>query len=974
MKLIKSPQNSRLSTILIAVFCTLLVSGTSSRDSSNKRPTLERELLMKQQSDIYNEFRDFFKSNSLKRTSHLQTTVDSQITNVADSTNPDALVGSNANVVKVDETLGEDLFTTPDLSFSEQHSPDESEGYLQVLNAMRWNATGTETVAQPVQVPIVQPSGPNTKVIQTKTGLNLALLKILTLSKQFSENAKSAVTSDYITINTLTQNLAGELFANSYSPQNVTVVTTEATENKPSSAQITVDNGNGNVTVTTILGNTTLLKAENEINQENAQVSERLLQIAKMYSEHVENKDREIIADEGHYGHLKYFGAHLNCLVEKSCDIDRHLASFSSQSHKSQDQRHALEVYMAENRHFVHDQNSQEQTAIYDLLQVLPKMTSNEDIKRTSSEWIEKNHESLNQFSSNWPGYNSQIQSGIQNINSSLPLFKQITPEQFLGLLDQVSNQYKSQIDTEFTVGGLNNKTQELVNMRNGVVGLHASLKNILPVNGVLENDFNRLENKLENHINIFQKAQNATPEQLENARIYLKNNLQMNINGIDPVANSQLLQAVANNTDAILKSQFGKSLNKENLDFIIQKSINSLHVDFDQMKDGNKKSGFMLDQADLQKLTDNVVDELKDSREEGQKLVLDFTDLQKGIRAANKEYSANPNDSDPALNAANVLISYENGYYEALASDEFYDDLQSYIEKYYWIYHQHATQLEPFFQYSSAYKTLTNGLDNPANFGSVYRPAYRILMSTVKNQVDNLKHLTSMDKKFFNFMNHLIFEWAHEKNLKDFTHKLDSIILTVQGLKRSTDLQHVFGVSSSTPRKLSVSLHLTEIDEAHLQLAMFEQLKSSVMNVVNNIGTGVKGATGLSQTIGNAKGMVEQAASQYHVTDLLGAVNGNSNSGAASTSSGAAVPVEQNLGFFGKMKNKVKSWFGWRNLAVHEGFLDSPIESVKNLYKSIVTAKDQAENLKNNFDQAQGIANNVQGGIGVFSSIFKQL
>lgn len=847
------------------------------------------------------------------------------------------------NAVKNEDILPTNLFVTPDIELEEQHPRTESEGYLQVLQAMKFKPVA-EGQVQNVAITKDQ------KTISTKTGLNGALLKILTITKQFTSQAKSTLTSKSTTINKIAQTWAGLAFGNVYSESNasagtpsvgtvsgsqgIVYVNAPATNKTivhfPNGTAVTIDSdvevdANGNI-------------IDNEAAQEEAQaqidaqssVASRLLSLMRLYAEHVENKHKEVIADERHYGHLKSMDKHVACLVDEGCDFSKHLGGLTQnfETHS----RHALVRYMEENQEFKPNHLAEFESQIATLIKALPGLTSNGDIRAVTSKFISDNQNALAEFSNNWPQMNQNIQSGLNAFNDSLPVYQNLSPDQFLAILNQMSIQYKAKIDQEFTAEGLSNKVKELINLRNGVISLHNSLQSVIPVNGVLNSDFQELEGKLANHIAIFQKAQNASPEQLNAARIKLKNNLQMQINGIDPQENSAAIRSIANDLDAIMKSDFGTSLNKDNLDFIVHKSLNALKIDFDQMKNNGKASGFMLDQAELQRVADDVVDELKKSREANQKVVLNLADFNKFVQSQNRLYSAQPNSGDSANDAADLLISYENYYYDALSSDAFYTDLQNYIAKYYSIWDAHAKPLEPFFNYSAAYKTLTAGLDNPNALGNLNSVAVRLLMKSGELQVAHLADLSSSDKQFFHLFDHLLAEWAQTKDVAAFNRKLDGIISAVQGRGGLT------------------SAHLMTASQEHMGLAIFESVKNAILGVIRNLGTGSSAASGLVDTISNGQNLVKQTADQYQVSDLLTA---NSTS----------------TGIFGSVKNKVKSWLGFRNLEVHYGLTDT-IDSVKNLWSSITKAKDTAVQLKGTINEAQGFANSVHEGINVFNSI----
>ncbi len=57
--------------------------------------------------------------------------------------------------------------------------------------------------------------------------------------------------------------------------------------------------------------------------------------------------------------------------------------------------------------------------------------------------------------------------------------------------------------------------------------------------------------------------------------------------------------------------TNFGKSLNKNNLLRIIHKVVVSAHKDTENLRDENKESGMVLDVEDTEYLVDNVISEL---------------------------------------------------------------------------------------------------------------------------------------------------------------------------------------------------------------------------------------------------------------------------------------------------------------------------------------------------------------------------
>ena len=160
---------------------------------------------------------------------------------------------------------------------------------------------------------------------------------------------------------------------------------------------------------------------------------------------------------------------------------------------------------------------------------------------------------------------------------------------------------------------------------------------------------------------------------------------------------------------------------------------------------------------------------------------------------------------------------------------------------------------------------------------------------------------------------------------------KLDSLISGVQGTKVEP-------------------IQTFEIPEKHLQFAILDQAKTAITTLIENFGKGTQAATGLGQTIGEGQALANQVASSFQVTDLT--------SNADNFTS---------IGFFGRMKDKIKGWFGWRNLEIHYGIMDT-IDSVKNLYNDITEAKKTADQLKETFENGQKIADGAKSLVQVFA------
>lgn len=188
-----------------------------------------------------------------------------------------------------------------------------------------------------------------------------------------------------------------------------------------------------------------------------------------------------------------------------------------------------------------------------------------------------------------------------------------------------------------------------------------------------------------------------ATPEQVAEAKQQLLNEVNMQFNGVDLPKGAARVREGAANLREILDGSFGQSLTPDNLNFIVHKAILAFHNDLNGLQDPAKASNFVFDKEDLEKLTNTVLDQIKKSREAGQKALMDLKEEAATVKEINGRLQTQTNSENPAKNAANLLINYENALYNALSEDEFYNRLKDYIRRYNEIYLAHSTPLKPF-------------------------------------------------------------------------------------------------------------------------------------------------------------------------------------------------------------------------------------------------------------------------------------
>ena len=565
------------------------------------------------------------------------------------------------------------------------------------------------------------------------------------------------------------------------------------------------------------------------------------------------------------------------------------------------------------------------QEAVQKLIDQLPECISNEDIKEASHNFIEKAHEWLTRADQSFPRISADIARGVDITKVAAEFGINLTPQQLKAIVDSLHTKVISQLDQTFSADAFDHNAQKLESLRNSLADLKNGLRSYLPVESVLEKDLEELVDKLDKQTKVLYEAKDASEEDITAARQTLAKFVDAEFNGIDINAASDKIKSILTSIKEVANGKLGKSLNEENLNFIVHRVVQAFHADLERTKDSSKPSDFVIDTDDLDLLVDNVIDELKKSRESNQKAIIDLRDFHSWVQSENKLLDFDVNTGNKALDAAESWIKYENAVYDTLGSPEFGEQLKNYISKYYNVLKAHTKPWSPLVVYSQAYKALTKDItevDSIPQGEVANRRALVMMRSAIGSQIRHMDKLSQEDRQFFQFFNSLLAEWAQSKDEKMFARKLDQIIRSLQG--------HQTGL-----RKLS----LVKAAPSHKLIDQITKFKQSVSGIVDNLGTAYDSSIKLSDTIGEGQTLVQQAKDFFTLKNPV--LSGNS---------------QQSSGFFGK----IKSWFGSRRLEKHFGVAET-FESLKNLYNDLDTAHKTAEELKKNVETAKTFANEVK-------------
>lgn len=788
-------------------------------------------------------------------------------------------------------------------------------------------------------------TGTNDVVIETKPNLNDMLVKILGMSDQVCEKVKAGPISDGKTLNEIIEEFTSEAFSN-IQPL------VENPENKHDSQDIH--------------------RVSSTLISENAH---RLLKLLKIYHEHISLKGSNFILDPKHYSHIQNFKHRLRCFTTDHCAI----AESRLLSEQNQDQTVSVNKHLEESQHSeisfwkslwcpvfgklfgsdCHDQhiilttetqkhlqksaahleddsepkyeitaepeqlqlhNTSEdfERAIRAIVSQIPECLTNKDIKRVSSEFIERAHSWLTNFDQNFPNKSIQIDSSFNQFKTYVGEIKDLTPEQLKEALGHFELALEHAIDNNLSSDKLPSILEPVIKFKAALTDFKDNLNSYIPMNSVLESELELLLTKIESHVQTIVDNQDADEDELTSAREYLKTDFKKEFAGVDHAKLSELIQKVLNNIDEITKSNFGLSINAANMNYIMNKLTQAAHADVDQLKDLKKKSEFIFDVNDLNTMIDNVIDELKKSTENRQTMLKELSEFSDDLKKVNDEFSFSIDTGDKARDAANVLIKYNEALMKVLTSDRIYDLIGQYVNRFKEIVIAHTQPLSPLVAYTYTYKVLTSDIENPEATQVTNPTALRILRSTVFSQMRRLDKLSKDDREFFRFFNHLIAEWAQTTNQRQFAKKLDRIISFFQGRSDKLD-----------------NFDFVHTYNSHLQIDPYRQIKDTFIGLSRNLKESIESSEQLAQTLNASVELSVEAKKSFSLRTP--SVIHNS-------------ATHENEGLISRFRNLFSSK---KKFDVHYENV-SPAESLAHLLDDLENAQQQAFALKTNFQDAE--------------------
>jgi len=555
------------------------------------------------------------------------------------------------------------------------------------------------------------------------------------------------------------------------------------------------------------------------------------------------------------------------------------------------------------------------------VLDNLSTLSNNEQIKLTSGSIIDN----LKVLSKNVEDNSNSVITSVSDLKLSdnIALMKDMNADKLKSVLGMIQSMAEYKLNEEFTQNGLTSRADYLIGLSKKIKDTRNQLESQLPIDNVLITDLNKLTNSLDSQVALLQSASNAPVEDLEKAREYVKADLKNKINSIDTTTNADLIQQMGSKLEALNNSKFGQSLTASNIQGIVHKVTSAFLTDLQSLNNANKQSNFTLDADDIEYLADNIVDELKASREEGQQATIELKSLEASIEklTANINFQKNSNKSD-AMNVADMFINYENNLSTVLSSDDFYSNLKSYVSNYYDILKAHTTVASPIYEHTNVYKTLTQDLVDSQSTTTDTR-SLKTLGNVIHRQLKVAKHLSNADRKFLNMFNHLLTEFLINQDNGAFSRKLSDVIRVLKGEKFEF-------------RRLSL-----DSIQKHRQLPVtITSIKDYVSNLYNSF---IKADESTTKIIG----YYDSATSSVNsFKQLFGNLTATS-------------PSTENKSFFSKLAF-------WRTLREEHKF-ENPVTKITDLLNNLSKGAETAKMMQSNIQGVKKVVDSIKG---VLSSV----
>jgi hypothetical protein len=448
----------------------------------------------------------------------------------------------------------------------------------------------------------------------------------------------------------------------------------------------------------------------------------------------------------------------------------------------------AIKNYWSENRDYeiVINETDDIRNTLKLFINSLPEYLTDEDIKKISHNYIgilerfiKKEEAKLTENAI--PRFSEDLAA----VKNKLELGSKLTLEQLEGVLNLLQYKLDSNIDF-FTT---NDGHFELKNGLKQIDWLLFKIRTIVNeqfnLRKPLQNDFNDFVNVVKKQVLSLESMVNLDEEGRTKVNEKLKEQIEKEFQGVEKEKILQLTKKFSENALDILNKKLGESLSQENLNNVVMKLASAGIQDLEGLKDPNKKSDFIYDVNNIDKVMKTVAEEIKMLHEKNGKIkfrigLKEFDGFINEIKEVIKndlKFEKLANEKDPELLAKGIIESknylekFEDDLYNVFTHENTKNAIKNYAKSFLTQFQKFYEKNEGTLKKSKLIQTFSDYIhDNPQQ--SVDNTPHRVLTSLIQSEMENSKHLSLTDKKCLQYLRHLTMRWfLNYHNEVDYAH-----------------------------------------------------------------------------------------------------------------------------------------------------------------------------------------------------------
>lgn len=510
---------------------------------------------------------------------------------------------------------------------------------------------------------------------------------------------------------------------------------------------------------------------------------------------------------------LKDFPKVINYHLEKSDEKDI--------SQTTEDK--TVENYFNQDRDYqvVIDETDDAKKALKLFLNSLPEYVTDEDIKELSHHYIDllKNYVSReeNKIKNN---VIPKFSEDLEKVKKYLKKGKTLKAEETDALLYLLKVKINEKLEYAASKEG-NLEIKNTLKEANLQIGkFQQELEKRINLRKPLKKDFDNLMGILKNKIISTQNLINLKDNVKLNLKEKLKKQLDKEFEEVDVENVKKLTNEFSKNTMEILESKLKKSLSETTIQKVLFNLARSAETDLDNLKDSSKKSDFIWDTNNIDKIAAKASEEIKLLHEKNGKIrfrinLREFDDfVKKATEVIDKDYKPENLEgvktSEPLakgiIDSGKYLERLEDDIYNVLTNDDTKEAIEkyskSYLNKFKTFYNNNKESLDK----SKLVNTFFSYIHENENSQATPK---RLLNSLVKSESLNSRKLSITDKKSLKYLRHLLLRWLynykHNLNYSKIFEKENNHLLDIvyhKALYLGPDLDEALGKNEK--RRLS--------------------------------------------------------------------------------------------------------------------------------------------------------------------------